>query len=104
VAYERIDTYGLFAGSFVPAAWWSPIGSNGRFPHLLLFVYFLAACGPIAAPPPTATGHHEVARLTDWQQAVLDSAEYSIISTDIDGLIVSFNAAAQRMLAIAPRK
>ncbi|MGA7594538.1 MAG: EAL domain-containing protein, partial [Gallionella sp.] len=44
----------------------------------------------------------EVAKLTNWQQALLDSTDYSIISTDADGLIVSINAAAQRMLGYLP--
>lgn len=100
VAYERIEAYGLLAGSFVPrsvvvADWLE----RSTPPTLLLFVYFLGSLWAYrrsAAQQQLAT--HEVARLTDWQQAVLDSAEYSIISTDTDGLIVSFNAAAQRML------
>ena len=36
--------------------------------------------------------------LSGLQQAVFDSAHYSIISTDVDGVIASFNKAASRML------
>ena len=44
----------------------------------------------------------QVNNLTDWQQTLLDSADYGIISTDAEGVIVSFNAAAQRMLGYLP--
>jgi diguanylate cyclase (GGDEF)-like protein/PAS domain S-box-containing protein len=36
--------------------------------------------------------------LSSMQQAILDGADYSLISTDVDGTIRSFNAAACRML------
>lgn len=39
--------------------------------------------------------------LSALQQAVFDSAHYSIISTDVNGVIVSFNKAAARMLGYA---
>ncbi|MFA6987282.1 MAG: PAS domain S-box protein, partial [Arenimonas sp.] len=44
---------------------------------------------------------HSNARLQElsaMQQAILDGADYSLISTDVDGIIRSFNAAAARML------
>ncbi|MCG6933593.1 MAG: PAS domain S-box protein [Gallionella sp.] len=44
----------------------------------------------------------QITKLTEWQQTLLDSADYSIISTDAEGIIVSFNAAAQRMLGYLP--
>lgn len=37
-------------------------------------------------------------QLSAWQRAVLDSAGYSIISTDIDGIIATFNRKAEEML------
>lgn len=37
-------------------------------------------------------------RLTMWQNAVLDGSTYAIISATLDGSIVSFNKAAERML------
>jgi len=46
----------------------------------------------------------EVSKLKNWQQTLLDSADYSIISTDVDGIIISFNAAAQRMLGYLPEE
>jgi diguanylate cyclase (GGDEF)-like protein/PAS domain S-box-containing protein len=40
--------------------------------------------------------------LSALQQAVFDSAHYSIISTDVDGVILSVNRAASRMLGYGP--
>jgi len=40
----------------------------------------------------------EINRLSAWQQAALDSADYSIISTDTEGVIATFNRSAQIML------
>lgn len=36
--------------------------------------------------------------LSEWQRVILQSANFSIIATGIDGLIVSFNRAAEKML------
>lgn len=40
----------------------------------------------------------EISQLSAWQGAILDGADYGIISTDTNGTIVNFNTAAQRML------
>ncbi len=42
--------------------------------------------------------------LSMMQQAIFDGANYSIISTDIDGTIRSFNNAASRMLGYSPEE
>ena len=38
------------------------------------------------------------------QQAILDGSDYSIISTNTNGIILSFNRAAQRMLGYLPKE
>lgn len=43
-------------------------------------------------------------RLTSLHQSTLDGANYSIITTDINGVIKSFNAAASRMLGYTPEE
>jgi diguanylate cyclase (GGDEF)-like protein/PAS domain S-box-containing protein len=40
----------------------------------------------------------EMRALGEWQQAILDGANLSIIATSLDGTILSFNRAAERML------
>ncbi|MDK9724939.1 MAG: EAL domain-containing protein [Sterolibacteriaceae bacterium MAG5] len=44
------------------------------------------------------TRQAELRALTEWQQAILDGANLSIIATAVDGTILSFNRAAERML------
>ena len=100
VAFERIGEYGLTSGALIPLAalareW------LGRLilPTLMLLVFLMAATLVYrrALRHQNATDA-TVARLSYWRQAVLDSAQYSMISTDTRGVIVSFNAAAERML------
>ncbi len=42
--------------------------------------------------------------VTRLQQAILDGADHTIISTDCDGTLQTFNAAAQRLLGYAPEE
>jgi PAS domain S-box-containing protein len=49
-----------------------------------------------------ARANRELRRTTTLQRAILDGANYSIVSTDADGVIRTFNAAAQRWLGYAP--
>jgi diguanylate cyclase (GGDEF)-like protein/PAS domain S-box-containing protein len=100
VAYQRINEYGVVAAAFVP---WNAIVADW-LQRILLPSFLLLACligGTLIyrrARARQAESDAVVTHLSAWQQAVLDGAEYSIISTDTAGTIVSFNAAAQRML------
>jgi PAS domain S-box-containing protein len=49
-----------------------------------------------------AHANDELRRTTTLQRAILDGANYSIVSTDAEGVIRTFNAAAQRWLGYAP--
>jgi PAS domain S-box-containing protein len=51
-----------------------------------------------------ARANEELARTTTLQRAILDSANYSIVSTGADGVIRTFNAAAQRWLGYTPEE
>jgi len=106
VAYERVGEYGIVAGTVIPrsavlARWLDRLIA----PTALLLVYFMGSLWAyrrsVAQQNQTQS---EVAKLTDWQQTLLNSTEYSIISTDTKGIIVSFNAAAQRMLGYSPEE
>ena len=104
VAYSRLPEYDLYAAAFVPRAaiidgWLQRLLMPTA---MLLVVVAGGALGYRRAASRQAASQAEVGRLTAWQQAVLDGAEYSIISTDRDGVIVGFNRAAQRMLGYAP--
>ena len=100
VAYERIAEHGLLANTFMPRQavvthWLKRMIT----PTALLFFYLLGSFLAYRhAIREQQKAESEITNLTSWQKAVLDGADYSIISTDIHGTIVSFNAAAQRML------
>ncbi|MGE5470471.1 MAG: EAL domain-containing protein [Bacteroidota bacterium] len=49
----------------------------------------------------TTTGEQQWRALSDWQRVILESANHAIIATAIDGTILSFNAAAERLLGYA---
>jgi len=106
MAYARLENYGLYAGSFIPrsavlALWLD----RNIIPTVLLFIYFFGSLWVYRRSyAQQQFAENEVDKLTDWQQTLLDSAEYSIISTDANGIIVSFNAAAQRMLEYRPEE
>lgn len=100
VSYQRIDEYGLLSAAFTPrgaviSLWLQKMIA----PTALLVLYFI---GGVWAYRRSAVqqehAEQKVAQLSAWQEAVLDSTDYSIISTDVNGMIVSFNSAASRML------
>lgn len=106
IAYAHIPEYGLHAGAYIQ----NSAVIQGWLRRLLaptaLLLLFLVG-GVLAyrrANEQQASSDAEIRQLTAWQQAMLDGAEYSIISTDINGIIVSFNTAAQRMLGYRPHE
>ena len=100
VVYERMDEYGLLAGTLMP--WHSIVYSwlqRLLLPTLLLGAFLIGSTWAYRRSlARQIKSEAAVAHLSAWQQAVLDGADYSIISTNTAGIIVSFNAAAQRML------
>lgn len=106
LTYQRIDEYGLNAGTLVPLHvvllnWVQRL----LLPTALLGAFLLSAIWAYRrAVARQAASNDTVSRLANWRQAVLDAARYSIISTDTAGTIVSFNAAAQRMLGYRPEE
>lgn len=106
VSATRIKEYGLYSGAFIPRsyvvlAWFQRI----LVPTLL---YILFVLGSLWAYRRTRQAQAEsdaaVGELSAWQKAMLDGAEYSIISTDIAGKVVSYNRAAQQMLGYTPEE
>jgi diguanylate cyclase (GGDEF)-like protein/PAS domain S-box-containing protein len=99
-SYQRIEEYGLLSAAFTPRSAIISLWLERMIaPTALLLLYFI---GGVWAYRRSAwqqeRAEQEVAQLSAWQEAVLDSTDYSIISTDTSGTIVSFNSAASRML------
>lgn len=57
-----------------------------------------------AAHTRISESNSRVHELGEWQKTILESTEYSIISTDINGVIVSFNKGAQKILGYDPEE
>lgn len=100
LSYIQLPDYGLHAAAIIPRS-----AVVGRWlasllePTLLLLVFLAGGYWAYRRNEQRqARSDAAINQLTAWQQAVLDGADYSIISTDTRGLIVSFNQAAQRML------
>ncbi len=103
LVYERIGEYGLLAGALMP---WHTIVYDWLqqllLPTILLGVFLMGGVWTYwRSLARQVRSDAAVTRLSAWQKAILDSADYSIISTNTAGTIVSFNAAAQRMLGYA---
>lgn len=48
--------------------------------------------------------HDKIQHLLSLQQAIFDGASYSIIATDLNGTIISFNQAAEKMLGYSAKE
>jgi diguanylate cyclase (GGDEF)-like protein/PAS domain S-box-containing protein len=99
-SYQRIDDYGMLSATLAPRK--IAIGlwlERMIAPTVLLLLYLAVGIWAYRRSAfQQAQAEQEVEKLSAWQEAVLDSADYSIISTDVNGLVVSFNSAASRML------
>jgi len=106
IAYTRISEYALHAGAYIQDS----AVIQGWLRRLLaptaLLLMFLVGGGLAyrRASQQQASSDAEIGQLTAWQQAMLDGADYSIVSTDVNGTIVSFNKAAQRLLGYRPEE
>ncbi len=100
IAYSRIPEYGLHSGTFIARS--VVIGQwlqAAVVPTALMFLILVSGMFAYRrAVQQQAHANNAISQLSAWQQAVLDSANYSIISSDTHGTIVSFNKAAQRLL------
>lgn len=100
VSYTHISEYGLHAGAFIARSvvvskWLQQL----IVPSALMFLF--VTIGLLAyqrAVQQQIRSNREISRLSAWQQAILDGAGYSIISTDVSGTITSLNKNAQRLL------
>lgn len=98
--FTRLPEYGLNTGAFVQqsvvvANWLQSCSVPSIFMLIILISGTLAYRRAIQQQ--TAT-NQEIRKLSAWQQAVLDGAEYSIISTDTNGVIATYNKTAERLL------
>jgi diguanylate cyclase (GGDEF)-like protein/PAS domain S-box-containing protein len=105
VAYTRIPEYGLHAGAFIAHS--VVIGhwlQSAAMPTALMIL--MITSGLLAykrAAQQQTRSNSAIQQLSAWQQAVLDGADYSIISTNTNGIIVSYNKTAQRMLGYSAK-
>jgi diguanylate cyclase (GGDEF)-like protein/PAS domain S-box-containing protein len=99
-AYNRLDDYGLYAVTMQPLAKASQAGWAAVLtPTLWLLGYLLAAYAIYRlARQRQMLDERELYGVTASLQSILEGASYSIISTDLTGIIRSFNAAAEDML------
>lgn len=100
IYYNYIAEYDLHAGALIGVGTVINNWLGRMLVPTLLFIIFLLGGGWAFR-----RAHHEqicadikIGQLSAWQEAILDGADYSIISTDLEGTIVNFNRAAQRML------
>jgi diguanylate cyclase (GGDEF)-like protein/PAS domain S-box-containing protein len=100
VGYERINEFGLLAAAAKPRMTVIQLCLERLIIPTLVLVLFLGIAYFVyrIVYLRQAAANKDIDTLSAWRQAVLDSAGYSIIATDPEGRIVSFNAAAQRML------
>ncbi len=100
VMFTRMDEYHLLSAAYIPRQvivmqWLRSLIA----PTVLLLIYLVAGFWVYRRTmKQQALAQHEIEKLSNWQHAILDSTEYSMISTDVNGIIVGFNSAAEQML------
>jgi diguanylate cyclase (GGDEF)-like protein/PAS domain S-box-containing protein len=100
IAYKRLPEFDLLVSAYKPETavitqWLERLAT----PTALFILFLMTSIFAYQrAARQQAKSDLDIEALSTWQQTVLDSADYSIISTDTEGTIVSFNHAAQQML------
>jgi len=100
VMYTGIPEYGLHTGAFIARSfvikhWLQQL----LIPSALMFLILISGVFVYSNTlNQQSMSNRAISQLSAWQQAVLDGADYSIISTDVNGKIVSFNKTAERLL------
>ena len=100
VAHENLVAYGLYALTLTPerVVWLNWLRAL-VIPASWLLVYLAFGYTMFRyAAGRQARSDEQLRSLNAWQEAILDSANYSIVATDTRGIIVSLNPAAERML------
>ena len=100
ISYDYIPEYDLHVGALITKkAVFNNWLKRMLVPTMLFLIFMFGGMAAFKrASQRQELADREVMKLSSWQEAVLNAADYSIISTDVDGLIVSFNKTSERML------
>lgn len=100
ISYDYIPEYEMHVVALIDRATVIAKWLKRAVAPTVLFLLFLFGGGWtfIRAVQRQERADQKINQLSAWQEAVLDGANYSIISTDVHGVIVSFNNTAEHLL------